>query len=50
MLLSILVRRVEVRQGYELNIQLEPGFEQFLDGLIEIRYFCAKFFTYPVGQ
>ena len=37
MLLSILVRRVEVRQGYELNIQLTPGFEQFLDGLIEMR-------------
>ena len=37
MLLSILVRRVEVRQGYELNIQLTPSFEQFLDGLIEMR-------------
>ena len=37
MLLSILIRRVEVRQGYELNIQLAPGFEQFLDGLIEMR-------------
>lgn len=37
MLLSIMVRRVEVRRGYELNIQLAPGFEQFLDGLIEMR-------------
>ena len=37
MLLSILIRRVEVRQGYELNIQLSPDFEQFLDGLIEMR-------------
>lgn len=37
MLLSILVRRVEVGQEYELNIQLAPGFEQFLDGLIEMR-------------
>ena len=37
MLLSILIRRVEIRQGYELNIQLSPDFEQFLDGLIEMR-------------
>lgn len=37
MLLSILIRRVEVKRDYELNIQLAPGFEQFLDGLIEIR-------------
>ena len=37
MLLSILIRRVEVRQGYELNIQLSRDFEQFLDGLIEMR-------------
>lgn len=37
MLLSILVRRVEVGQGYKLNIQLAPGFEQFLNGLIEMR-------------
>ena len=37
MLLSILIRRVEVRQGYELNIQLSPDFERFLDGLIEMR-------------
>lgn len=37
MLLSIMVQRVEVRRGYELNIQLTPDFEQFLDGLIEMR-------------
>lgn len=37
MLLAILIRRVEVGRGYELNIQLAPGFEQFLDGLIEMR-------------
>jgi len=37
MLLSVLIHRVEVRRGYELNIQLAPGFEQFLDGLIEMR-------------
>ena len=37
MLLSIMIRRMEVRRGYELNIQLAPGFEQFLDGLIEMR-------------
>ena len=37
MILSILVRRVEVGREYELNIQLAPGFEQFLDGLIEMR-------------
>lgn len=37
MLLSVMVQRVEVRRGYELNIQLTPDFEQFLDGLIEMR-------------
>ena len=37
MLLSIMVQRVEVRRGYGLNIQLTPDFEQFLDGLIEMR-------------
>lgn len=37
MLLSILISRVEVKRGYELNIHLAPGFEQFLEGLIEMR-------------
>lgn len=37
MLLSIIVSRVEIKKGYELNIQLAPDFERFLDGLIEIR-------------
>ena len=37
MLLSIMIQRVEIRQGYELNIQLTPGFDQFLEGLIELR-------------
>lgn len=37
MLLSILVSKIGVRKGYELNIQLAPDFEQFLDGLIEMR-------------
>ena len=37
MLLSILISRVEVKRGYELNIRLSPGFEQFLEGLIEMR-------------
>ncbi|MGN0967656.1 MAG: hypothetical protein ACI4O3_00175 [Oscillospiraceae bacterium] len=41
MLLPILIRRVEVRQGNELNIQLAPGFEQPLNGLIEMRCFFA---------
>ncbi len=35
--LSALSCRVEVRQGDELNIQRTPSFEQFLDGLIEMR-------------
>lgn len=30
-------QRTEVRRDYELNIQLSPDFEQFLDGLIEMR-------------
>ena len=37
MLLAIVVQRIEVRRGYELNIQLLPDFERFLDGLIEMR-------------
>ncbi len=37
MLLAILIRHVGVGRGYELNIQLAPVFEQFLDGLIETR-------------
>ena len=37
MLLSVLIDRVEIKQGYELNIQLAPDFDQFLDGLIEMR-------------
>lgn len=37
MLLSILVRRVEMGRGDGLNIQPAPSFEQFLDGLIEMR-------------
>lgn len=37
MLLSVLIQRVEVGREYELNIKLSPGFEQFLDGLIELR-------------
>lgn len=37
MLLSILISRVELKRGYELNICLSPGFEQFLEGLIEMR-------------
>ena len=37
MLLAIVVKRIEVRQDYELNIQLSPDFERFLDGLIEMR-------------
>lgn len=34
---SIIVSRVEIKKGYELNIQLAPDFERFLDGLIEMR-------------
>ncbi|MFQ9872957.1 MAG: hypothetical protein ACLRVT_08240 [Oscillospiraceae bacterium] len=37
MLLAIVVKRIEVRRDYELNIQLSPDFERFLDGLIEMR-------------
>ena len=37
MLLAIVVKLIEVRRDYELNIQLSPDFERFLDGLIEMR-------------
>lgn len=37
MMLSIMFQRVEIRQGYELNIQLTPGIDQFFEGLIELR-------------
>ena len=36
-LLSIMVHRVEISRNYEMNIKLAPGFEQFIDGLIELR-------------
>jgi hypothetical protein len=37
MLLSILVRRVEIGRDYQMNIVLSPEFDRFLDGLIELR-------------
>ena len=37
MLLAIVAQRIDVRRDYELNIQLSPDFERFLDGLIEMR-------------
>ncbi len=37
MLLSIMIQRIEIRRDYELNIQLAPGFDQFLEGLMELR-------------
>ena len=36
-LLSIMIHRVEISRNYEMNIKLAPGFEQFIDGLIELR-------------
>ena len=36
-LLFIMVHRVEISRNYEMNIKLAPGFEQFIDGLIELR-------------
>lgn len=37
MLLSVMIHRVEISRNYEMNIKLAPGFEQFIDGLIELR-------------
>ena len=37
MLMSIIVHRIEIAEGYKLSIRLTEDFDRFLDGLIETR-------------